>query len=222
MTDIQKTVEITGDKSGFVSKAAIDRFKQEVKSDDKFKLDELKKKYIKDDYQLIEESKTSINYKFSVSKIVPKNPLETKKELLRARLHNMRQQRTNSFYHKARTSTNVPDDILREYKKLTQMSKVPIPEPSEILANPDQYRPIVSTVLGNTMMKTLPKTHSYVKYFKMIAKAIGAEEALPISTKNFLNNNTTIPNNIENIMQMAGPTNVQGNEMSKDADTDSE
>ena len=222
MTETQKTVEITGDKNGFVSKTAIDRFKQEIKSDDKFKLGELKKKYIKDDYQLTEESKSLVNYKFSVSKILQKDPLESKRELFRAKLHNMRQQRTNSFYHKARASTNVPDDILREYKKLTQMSKVPIPEPSEILADPDQYRPIVSAVLGNTMMKTLPKTHSYVKYFKMIAKEIGAEEVLPISTKNFLNNNMSIPNNIEKIMQMSGPTIVQGNEMSRDADTDSE
>lgn len=238
-----KTVQIDGDKSGFNSKAAVDKFKQAVKSNNNFDLADLSKKFIKSGYQLVLVSNSNGNYKFdlnsdgsqSVSSIEQaikseakvesnKSENEKRRELLRAKIHNMRQMRNNSYYHKAKSSANVPEDILSEYKKLMKVSKVPIPEPSEILENPEQYRPIVSMVLGNSMMKSLPHSHPYVKYFKLVAKQIGAEEALPVPTKNFLNNQSPqIPNNLEQMMSMAGPvTDIKGNMMSKDEDTDSE
>jgi hypothetical protein len=37
-------------------------------------------------------------------------------------------------------------------------------------------------------MKSLPQSHPYIKYFKLLAKQLGAEEILPVPTKDFSNN----------------------------------
>jgi hypothetical protein len=236
---ILKTVQIDGDKNGFNSKSAVDKFKQAVKSNNNFDLVELSKKFVKPGYQLVQVSTSNEGYKFDIKsdgsqtvnsqvkneeKVDQKSESEKRRELLRAKIHNMSQMRNNSYYHKAKTSSNVPEDILTEYKKLMKVSKMPIPEPSEILENPEQYRPIVSMVLGNSMMKSLPQSHPYIKYFKLLAKQIGAEEVLPVPTKNFLNSeNVQIPNNLEKMISMSGPvTDIKGNVLSKDEDTDSD
>jgi hypothetical protein len=235
MTDVQvsKTVpslsplgpkvQINGDKNGFNSKSAVDKFKQVVKSDSNFDLAELSKKFIKNNYQLELENNSNNQYVFNIKQVSselssqePNIKNKNKHELLRAKIHNMNQMRTNGYYQKAKSSSDVPPDILAEYKKLIKVSKMPIPEPSEILANPEQYKPIISMVLGNSMMKSLPQSHPYIKYFKLLAKQLGAEEILPVPTKDF-SNNTELPNNLEQIMKMSGPRTI-----SKDENTDSE
>jgi hypothetical protein len=238
-----KSVEISGDKNGFNSKSAIDKFKQVVKTLNTVDPVDLGKKFLKNGYELILENNTeSSEYKFMVkqstqsTQSVVSSPVDNNvninsdkdrvRELLKAKINNMGQLRTNSNYHKAKLSSNVPDEILSEYKKLLKISKMPVPEPSEILANPDQHRSIVSMVLGNNLMKNLPQTHPYVKYFKLIAKQIGATEKLPVPTQNFLNNQmdvSSLPNNLEQMMKMAGPvTEVKGNELGMDESTDTE
>lgn len=238
MTEILKTVQINGDKNGFNSKAAINKFKQIIKSDNNFNLDELSKNFIKEDYNIVLVDSSENEYKFNIKHNNSQTKVETKLEskekdtdslkqrhkMLKGKIYNMSQMRTNSYYQKAKLSSNVPEDILNEYKKLMKVSKMPIPEPSEILANPEQFKPIISMVLGNSTMKNLSQSHPYIKYFKLLAKHIGAEEILPVPTKNFLNNeNMEIPNNFEQIINMSGPvTDIKGNEMSKNEETDSE
>jgi hypothetical protein len=231
-----RTIEIEGDRNGFNSKSAIEKFKQNVRSSSELNMEELMKKYVKNEYVLElvdEQTETTIKFLIKLkeqhsdvkvlestnSKTQEKN---TKRELLKAKIHNMRQMRTNSYYHKARTSSIVPDDILLEYKKLMQISKTPVPEPSEILANPEQYRPLITMTLNNSMMKSLPQNHPYVRYFKMVAKHIGADQALPIPTQNFLDGKMTLPNSMEQVMKMAGTEeDIKANEI-KDEDTEEE
>jgi hypothetical protein len=45
-------VHIEGDKSGFVSKAAIDKFKTGIKSTQLYNLEDLINKYVKSEFQL--------------------------------------------------------------------------------------------------------------------------------------------------------------------------
>ena len=226
-----KIVHIKGNKDYFNSKMAISKFKQAVKLNGQFDLSKLSKKYVKEGHQLVLVNSSESVYKFDIKINSPQpDNLEDKKrhDLLKSKINNMKQTRTNSNYHKAKYSSNVPDEILSEYKKLIKISKMPIPEPSEILDNPDQYKPIISMVLGNSMMKSMPKNHPYIKYFKLIAKEIGAEETLPIPTENFIDDKITqLPLNLEQMMSMAGPvtdivTDIKGEDMSKDADADTD
>jgi hypothetical protein len=184
MTELQVfNVIVEGDKTGFNSKNAVDKFKQAVKSSNNFDLVELTKKYVKSGFVLEQVEKTDTSYKFmlgkentEVEKQEPQlNEKEQRRKMLKAKINLMRQDRTNSVYHKAKANDNVPPEILNEYMKLKQISKMPIPEPNEIFAHPEEYKPIVSMVLQNSMMKQLGSNHPYVRYFKLIADKLGVD-----------------------------------------------
>ena len=218
-------VFIDGDKTAFVSKAAIDKFKQSVKSNPNVVLKELVEKYVKPEYNLELVSSDTNEYKYKVI-VKPVQKLKKEKtekeqrhELLKAKLNLMANARTNRDYHKAKTSGNVDHEILVEYQKLKKMTKMAIPEPSEILANPEQYRPMLSMVLSNSIMKQHGSSHPYVRYFTLLAEKIGATEFIPQEQAQ-----TNLSNGIEEMMKNAGPTelkNVSGNSIVND-DTDSE
>ena len=119
-------VIVEGDKSGFNSKNAVDKFKQAVKSSDSFDLVELTKKYVKSGFVLEQVEKTDNSYKFMIgeenpTKQEPEVPQlsekEQKRQMLKAKINLMRQDRTNSVYHKAKTNNNVSSEILNEYMK---------------------------------------------------------------------------------------------------------
>jgi hypothetical protein len=220
---VLKTVQINGDKNGFNSKTAVDKFKQAVKLNNNFDLVELSKRFVRDGYQLDLENSLNDEYTFNIKQVItpPTNSSQTqvdetakRRELLKAKIHSMNQLRTSEFSKKTKSGVNVPEDILSEYKKLVKVSKLPIPEPSEVLSNPEKYKSIISMVLENSMLKSLPQFHPYIKYCKLIAKQLGIDESTP---------NVQIPNNLEQMMKMVGPvTDIKGNTISKDADTDSE
>ena len=52
-------------------------------------------------------------------------------------------------------------------------SSVPIPEPIQILKNPEQHKPLIMNVLQNGITAKLSSDHPYKKYFTLIAKHIG-------------------------------------------------
>lgn len=230
MTDLQVfNVIVEGDKTGFNSKNAVDKFKQAVKSSNNFDLVELTKKYVKSGFLLEQVEKTDNSYKFMIGKenteVEKQEPQlsekDQKRKMLKAKINLMRQDRTNSVYHKAKANDNVSSEILNEYMKLKQISKMPIPEPNEIFAHPEEYKPIISMVLQNSMMQQLGSNHPYVRYFKLIAEKLGVETVLPIPTQNFLSEDKIkemkdLVKNQEQVVE------IKGNEMSKDDETDSE
>lgn len=242
MTELQTSAQgtkvmnvyVEGDKNGFNSKSALQKFKLAIKETPEYNLFELKQKFVKEDYLLELVSKTDTDVKFTLSTKSSHNPeqpsvdnekseLKNKREVLKARIEMMRKNRTNESYHKAKTSVAVPKEILDEYLKLKKIAKVPIPEPAEILENPDQYKQMLTMVLGNSMMKQLGANHPYNKYFKLLAKKLGVSEPEPFPMQDFTNKPATVSSNIENLMKMSGSvTDIKGNELSKDEDTDTE
>jgi len=223
MTDLQVfNVIVEGDKTGFNSKNAVDKFKQAVKSSNNFDLSELTKKYVKTGFLLEQVEKTDNSYRFMIGKENSEvenkksqlNDKEEKRKMLKAKINLMRQDRTNSVYHKAKANDSVSAEILNEYMKLKKISKMPIPEPNEIFAHPEEYKPIISMVLQNSMMKQLGSNHPYVRYFKLVADKLGVETILPVPTQNFLSE--------DKIKEMKDLVEITGNQMNKDADTDDE
>jgi hypothetical protein len=202
-------VYVDGDKSGFNSKSAVDKFKQAVKQNVDINVVELANKYINKLYKLELVNKTESEVRFNLSKleVVANND---KRDLLRAKLNLMKNNRTNSDLHRARTSEVVPEEILREYTKLKRMSKMPVPEPSEVLSKPDEYKPMLAMVLGNEMMQKLGQSHPYVRYFKLLADKLGVEMPLPMPTRDY--SQVTAPAEMKQ---------VKGNEL-KNYETDSD
>lgn len=235
------SVYIEGDKLGFNSKSAIEKFKTYIKNNLQFDKD-VASKFIKSNYELVIISNEQGEIKFKItetssnnyeltknSKEITKdnNEITNKKDLIRAKLNIMKQTRTNSGYYKAKSNSKVPDDVLKEYIKLKKISKIPIPEPNDIFSDPEQYKPMIQMVLGNSMIKKLGPTHSYTKYFRLIAEKLGVSEALPMPLPMPYMDTTVadFPSNIEEIMKMSGSNpikNMSGNTINTDINTDSE
>lgn len=78
---ISLAIHIIGNKSGFVSKIAIDKFKNAIKISKSYNLEELISKYIKPDFQLTLISKTETEIKFSlIEKVKDLIPVDSNKK----------------------------------------------------------------------------------------------------------------------------------------------
>jgi hypothetical protein len=185
-------VFIDGDKNCFISKSSIQKFKQIVRTSE-FNInnvDELSNKFMKPGFKLIcYEHTNNLEYKFKIDDVVI-NSDKTQKDKLRNKIKELSKIRKNNNYYKPKSSNNTdntdntdnitPDvaEIYKEYNKLVKLSKVsiPIPEPKEILENPDQYKSILSMVLSNGSMNKLGKNNPYFRYFTLLANKIGAQK----------------------------------------------
>jgi hypothetical protein len=199
------SVYIDGDKSGFNSKIAIDKFKMAVKKNNEISVDELKQRFIKFGYLLECTSKDDSTIKFRLFKsdfleqvdeynnskrnitnsIMSTPPVNKNKELLRTKINLMKKNRSNVEYHKAKMNPDIPEEIVEEYLKLKKTSSVPIPEPGEILSKPEEYKPMVEMVLQNNIIKKLGNsnsTKSYTRYFTLLAKQLGITSDTPETT----------------------------------------
>ena len=163
-------------------------------------------------------SRTDTEIKFNIKKKV--DDVVNNKELFRAKIKMLRDERTNVGARRALADDKVPDEITKEYLKAKKMIKMPIPAPSEIFAKPEEYKSLVSMVLNNDMMKQLGSNHPYVRYFRLIA------EKLNVTETTYMNNNQqqpSLPQSLENLMKMAGPQemkNITANKMSNDTDSE--
>lgn len=210
---IPKNVCIEGNKDGFNSKIAIDKFKTAVKKMDrketKINIEELQK-YIKPEFKLelvkYNPSEKDVIFKVSEKPKEVKELKEDKKKVLQEKLKNMKKNRTNSDYHKAKNDDNVTDEILKEYNSLKKISKMPVPEPSEMLSNPEQYKPLLSMVLNNQMINQMGANHPYIRYFKLISDKL-----------NMSSSNNSIPD-VESLSSKITTNKISNN----DDDTDEE
>lgn len=71
-------VHIEGDRSGFVSKSAIDKFKTGIKSCTTYNLEEFVNKYVKQEFELVQVSKSETEIKFTINQKLAK--VQTKSE----------------------------------------------------------------------------------------------------------------------------------------------
>ena len=172
------SVFIEGNKDDFKSKNAVVKFKAALKINPNPNLSSLSDLYLKDDtvFELVERTDKFIKVKLT-KKQKQEHKLDTR-ALLKNKLKAMRNERTNTDYHKAKNAGNVPSDILTEYLKLKKIMKIPLLEPSTVLSKKEEHKPIISMMLSNPMLKSLGTSHPYVKYIKMLAKEIGLNTEL--------------------------------------------
>jgi hypothetical protein len=190
----KKNVCIEGDKTCFNSKIAVEKFKTCVRNmdstDSKLNLEELQKKYIKPEFKL-EIIKYDPNDENIIFKISINDKHEENKKILKDKIKSLKKNRTNSDYYKAKQDENVTDEILKEYNNLKKITKMPVPEPSEILSNPEQFKPLLNMVLNNKMVNQMGTNHPYIKYFKLIADKLNiqSEPDSPNITANKISKN---------------------------------
>jgi hypothetical protein len=205
------SILVEGDKIAFNSKSAFTKFKDFLRGNGS--LDNASK-FVKPEYKILLTDKTEKEVKY---KIVSKDYVEEtkvdvkqKKDMLKAKLKLLADTRTNiNVRHLSLNKDVVPKEISDEYKKLMKISKVPVPEPIEILKNPEQYKSLVMGVLQNGITANLPNNHPYKNYFKLLAKqlGIGADYKMP-----------EMPN-MDNMLKNISPS-ILNTIADKDADTE--
>ena len=140
----QQTVAIyiEGDKSGFVSKSAVDKFKTTIKSNPQYNLEELVSKYIKPDFELVQLSKSDGEIKFNLVE-KPKQPVEkAQSDLLKQKLREKYYTRTNSGAKETKYSMGQEksSDMIKDVMRLIQ-EKRPVHRIIDItdILNPETY-----------------------------------------------------------------------------------
>lgn len=245
-------VFVEGDNDGFNSQNAKYKFKQFVKqqfvnnnvnnnaNNNVNNLESLCLKYIKSDYELkfISYKDNNVTVRLSKKVTQPEQKKFSKRDMLKAKIKMMSDKRTNVNYYRAKNSDNVSNDLLTAYNNACKHSSLPIPEPSEIMKNPDQYKLIVKTLLSSPEFKN---KNPYTTYFKLLGQYLNVDSLdnndllkandLLVQANNYLDNNNN-NNNTINAMQekellnslMASNINndVKGNVVDTNADTDSE
>lgn len=148
-------VLIEGDRNLFISKAAVDRFKKEIRTTKPDMIDV--KKYLKE------------GYTFSFDKNAPEGTvsakiitlqeeadlnradiLAEKRKNLRSRLRNAQTARSQTPKQKlASLKRSVPEKLFNSYFNLISKYQLPgIPAPDEVINNVDKYRTQIATIMG--------------------------------------------------------------------------
>lgn len=149
------SVIIEGDRSHFISKAAIDRFKRDIKVN---KPDTLTiGSYLKEGYAFLFNTnapENTIHAKIITTeeetRINMEEALKLKRQNLRKRLHNAQVARSQAPKQKLATlKRSIPDKLFNAYFNLISKYQLPnIPAPDDVINNVDKYRTQIATVMG--------------------------------------------------------------------------
>ena len=187
-----KSVIIEGDKTFFSSKAAIDRFKKDLKNDDKVKLE--KNDYFKEGWgykilsKIDNEIKVQILNKSDVvvdgvvqPRAIDCDEAVERRKLLKQKLKDMLGGRERQISVKSKMK-NVPDELVEAYLQLKKVKlPVSLPDPSQVLANKEEYKNMVFTMIqsfGNFKGSNNP----IINYYKLLAKHMGIP-TMPMGTR---------------------------------------
>jgi len=163
-------VYIDGDKTGFVSKNAIDKFKLAVKSDENFNLEDLVSKYAKPEYTINQIERNTNEVKFTISA----KPKQTKPEIkqyssnLRERLREKYYARTNSSSQETKYSIGQAEssDMIKDVIKQLQ-GKRPAYRVIDItnILNPDTYMEYQKANYFTNIIMVAERTETNEKVF---------------------------------------------------------
>ena len=187
-----KSVIIEGDKTFFSSKAAIDRFKKDLKNDDKVKLE--KNDYFKEGWgykilsKIDNEIKVQILNKSDVvvdgvvqPRVIDCDEAVERRKLLKQKLKDMLGGRERQISVKSKMK-NVPDELVEAYLQLKKVKlPVSLPDPSQVLANKEEYKNMVFTMIqsfGNFKGSNNP----IINYYKLLGKHMGIP-TMPMGTR---------------------------------------
>ena len=231
-------IHIDGDREGFNSKSAVDKFKTAVRSqvaDSTFDVVKLTATFIKPTHilELLERDDNTIRFRIVMKTMPKKEDDATLKNEFRMKLKMMKKNRTNNDAYKSKMSEKVPPEILNEYLKLKNMSLngLQVPDPMEILSKQEQYKPIFPMLLQNPMIKSYGMNHPYTRYLRSLAEHMGIDLSAPVAMPNFqppVNNVNNVSEPVPDLINATKESDepqvvdIRGNQIDAGADTDDE
>jgi hypothetical protein len=173
-------VFIEGDRSLFLSKTAVERFKSDIRVNSSDNFDSVDStKYLKEGYTFnITKKENDITAKIcNISEL----QIENKHKELRQRLRNAQRCRGGEQYKQLDSlKRTVPDKIFKSYVNLIKNYGVNnIPSPLEVIENPDKFRTQISTVTGTSkqVSNDVRLSNAIKQYFASLGKFLCIEPA---------------------------------------------
>ena len=164
------SIVINGDKTKFVSKGALERFKRDLRTNTTLEND----KYFTNGWGYTIVNSDSNNYNVNIVEI---KTHESKMNELRDKLKAKIAKKTPLSQEKLNLKNKVPDDIYNAYinlKKLNNMN-APILSPDQVLEKPDEYKNILQTTIANFKGNNNP----VINYYKLLAKKLNINTVEP-------------------------------------------
>lgn len=197
---INKSIVIEGDKSIFVSKAAIDRLKKDLREESSEKL--LVNAYFKEGWTYSIITNTDIEMKIKlVNKIQEPTKshileCDKKRKLLKEKIKMMRMNKLSPSQMKHSLKNKVPADILDVYLQIKKSNiKNQIPAPDVVLSKPDEFKNIIYTMIQSFSMYK-GKNNLIVNYYRLLAKHLDISTTVsPTQTNTQTNTRTDEPTN---------------------------
>jgi hypothetical protein len=170
-------VFIEGDRTLFLSKSAVDRFKKDARENKPDMIDSTK--YLKEGYvfNIVADDKNI------TAKICNQEELTMENERieLKKKLKNAQRCRGGEQYKQLESlKRTVPDKIFKSYVNLIKTYGANnIPSPLEVIENPDKFRQQISAVMGSTkpVSNDMKLSNAIKQYFTSLGKFFCIEPA---------------------------------------------
>lgn len=178
MTD-QISVFIDGNKDLFVSKSAIQRFKNDLKKCDVKNISVEDGKYLKQGY--IFEIKYKENV-FNVSMITQEEHIyNERRKILKNKLRQSQYNRSvNVKKERDSLKRSIPDKLFKSYTNLLKQGNFgAIPSPKDVINNPEKFQKQISLIMGeNGPVSNDNKANNAIKkYFNSLGNFMGVESS---------------------------------------------
>jgi hypothetical protein len=177
------------DKSKFVSKKSIEKFKKAVKEEKEIE----HSKYLNDGFKFLFDKVDKNRMDVNVVNEEEYNKVERRKQL-RMKLKNAKYGRSTQPKQKLESlKRTVPENIFNAYMNIIKKYQLNIPAPDEVINNLEKHKLQIS-LLMNTKQKVSNDTIAdklVKKYFKLLGEFLGLEP-LDVPTQPLNNNNKII------------------------------
>ena len=198
-------VFIEGDRSLFLSKSAIDRFKKDIKELNQSYDAINSSKYLKEGYvfkTVVENNSIKVNIislQQEKEEVLLKQKEDSRKQL-REQLKQLKHSRTGQVHkHLDTLKRTVPENIYKSYHNLIRNFQMPnIPAPDDVINNVDKYKTQIATIMGlGGNVSNDARASVYIKqYFTALGQFLGIEpiDINKLAESNMPTNQTTINN----------------------------
>jgi hypothetical protein len=187
MSVVIEGVFVEGDRSQFVSKSAIDRFKKDItnlfKQNENTYQDLIEHgKYLKEGYRF--KVVNTLKHIYATIEEVKKTNvevtnLEEKRRQLREKLNMIKRARSGEAHkHLDSLKRTIPEKIYKSYSHLMKNYGLPnIPAPDDVINNIDKYRTQIASVMGiTTQVCNIGGASNAIKhYFNSLGQFLGIE-----------------------------------------------
>jgi hypothetical protein len=172
-----KSVVINGDRTKFLSKNAINRFKKDIKTVDTKKINMEDGKYLENGYVF------DIKYKdntFNINIItLEEHTKNEKRKMLKNKIRQSRYNRSGQVKEQMNSlKRSVPDKLFKSYMNLMKQYKFDsVPSPKDVIENPERFKRQISAMMGQLGMVSNDNNanNALKKYFNSLGNFMGIE-----------------------------------------------